>query len=886
MFLLLNKKSLSNMKKDVSIASSGHHFNERAKPFLRENRKIIFEFIFTLFFFAIGIWFIKHEGAELIEVKKVLISAKWQWVLIGIGLTIVYIFLQGQMYVYAFASGNIKVSLTDSTILFIKRNFISIFLPAGGISSLAFFTGTIENKGIKKTQIHFASSIYGFIGILSVVIVAIPAFLYAIFKGIIGSAEWYALGTEILLIFTLFLLYRNITKKGVFYRMLVKLSPSLEVLLNDLLNHKIDNKKFLLTIFTSIVIEFVGIAHLYVAMVALNFNPSLFAAIMGYVISVIFLVVSPFLRGLGAIEVSMTYVLIRFGFGNVEAIAITLLYRFFEFWTPLFTGVLTFISKLNKLLMRVLPAIILFGLGILNIVSVLTSAIPERLIRLSEFLPMQVIHASNYLVMVAGLFLLVTAAFMLKGLRIAWWFAVVLSILSIIGHITKAIDYEEAIVAFMVLVALITTRKEYYVKSNPRLRNLGLQTSLLFTAAVIIYGTLGFYFLDKKHFNIDFNILQSIRFTLQNYLLIGSNELFPADPFAKHFLYSINISGFLSIAFLIYTLVRAYTPQKNVSTEELGLANDLLNSFGNSSLDYFKKYQDKLILFSENRKAFIAYRVSGNFAVVLENPVAENNVEIQKCISEFDTYCYENGIKSIYYRVPEESLEIYHKIRKKDLFIGQEAIVDLSQFSLAGGNKKSMRNAINKVTEQGYKCTVFAPPVKDGVLQKIKSVSDEWLHDTGRREIIFSQGMFVWQELKQQTILTVENAEEKIIAFLNIIPDYAKGEATYDLIRKTKDAPNGVLDFILIELFNYLKSQNFSYVNLGFAPISGLDDPHTFSERSMKFAYEKIKSFSHFKGLREYKEKFEPVWHNKYLVYQDDYDLLQVPAILANVIKT
>ncbi len=159
------------------------------------------------------------------------------------------------------------------------------------------------------------------------------------------------------------------------------------------------------------------------------------------------------------------------------------------------------------------------------------------------------------------------------------------------------------------------------------------------------------------------------------------------------------------------------------------------------------------------------------------------------------------------------------------------------------------------------------------------------MSDTGRKEIIFSQGMFAWEELKQQTIITVENAEEKIIAFLNIIPDYAKGEATYDLMRKTKDAPNGVMDFIMIELFNYLKSQNFSYVNLGFAPISGMNDPHTFTERSMKFAYEKIKSFSHFKGMREYKEKFEPVWYNKYLIYQDDYDLLQVPAVLSKVIK-
>ncbi|HZL08542.1 MAG TPA: bifunctional lysylphosphatidylglycerol flippase/synthetase MprF [Prolixibacteraceae bacterium] len=873
------------MKRKISVGSISAIFKEHANPFLRENKKIIIQFIFTLFFIAIGIWFIQHERSELFQVKDVLKTASAAWVMIGIVLTAIYILLQGQMYVFAFASTRSKVSLLDSTLLFIKRNLISVFLPAGGISSLAFFTGTIESKGIKNSQIHFASSIYGFIGILSVVIVAIPAFIYAIVEGTIGSGEWYALAAVILLKFALLFLYRSILKKGIIYSILVRLIPATEVFMNDLQSNKIDKKQFIYTVLVSILIEFIGIAHLYVAMMALNFNPSILAAVMGYIISVIFLIISPFLRGLGAIEVSMTYILIRFGFGNVEAIAITFLYRFFEFWTPLFAGILAFLSKLNKLLMRVLPAFFLLILGVINIISVLTPAIHERITLLKDFLPVQAIHVSNYLVMTAGLLLLVTAAFLLKGLKSAWWFALILSLISLVGHLTKAIDFEEATLALLVVAVLVGTRKEYYIKTNPRLRNVGLQTSLLTAAATLIYGIVGFYFLDKKHFNIDFSLIESFRYTIQNYFLVGSDELVPASKFAAKFLLSINISGFLSFAFLVYTFVRSHVPQQNVTDEELALSNQILKSHGNSPLDYFKTSSDKMIFFSENKRAFISYGISGNFAVVLENPVAENPEEMKKCISEFDLYCYQSGMKSIYYRVPEESLKIYHQLRKKDLFLGQEGVVNISTFSLVGSTKKPIRNAINKVTDRGYKASIHLPPVKDGILQKIKSVSDEWLSDMGRSEIIFSQGMFDWDELKQQTIITVENAEEKIVAFLNIIPDFAKFEATYDLIRKTKDAPNGVMDFIIIELFNYLKSQNITYVNLGFAPLSGLNDPHTFPEKSMKFAYEKIRSFAHYRGLREYKEKFDPEWHNQYLIYQHDYDLLQVPSVLANVIK-
>ena len=242
-------------------------------------------------------------------------------------------------------------------------------------------------------------------------------------------------------------------------------------------------------------------------------------------------------------------------------------------------------------------------------------------------------------------------------------------------------------------------------------------------------------------------------------------------------------------------------------------------------------------------------------------------------------------MRSIYYRIPENDLKIYFLLKKKSLFIGQEAVVDLSTFTLEGGAKKSLRNAISKVKEKGFKISVHTAPIKDGLLQKIKSVSDEWLTNTGKSEMIFSQGMFDWDELKQQTIITVENSEEKVVAFLNIIPDYAKGEGTYDLIRKTNDAPNGIMDFLLVELFTYLKSKGYTSVNLGFAAMSGIEEAHTFPEKSMKFAYERIHFFSHYKGLRDFKEKFSPIWYNKYLIYTHDYDLLQVPIVLNKVIK-
>lgn len=853
--------------------------------YVRDNSKLIARFLLAALFLTLGAWFFKHQQAELGKIKEVLLSSKTNFIIAGIAGSTIYIFLQGLMYKMAFASVKKKVTLGQTTLLFLKRNLVSIFMPAGGVTSLAFFSGDIDKSGNSRTKIHFASSIYAFIGILSVAVVSVPVIIYALVRGFSGTGEFVGLAVILTLLSALFFVYRSIIRKRLVYKLLVRYLPSSEVIIEELISHTIVTKYLVLTIITSLLIDFLCIGLLYTSTLALGIKASLLFAMLGYVIAAISMIISPFMRGLGAVEVSLSLILTRFGYTGIEAVAITILYRIFEFWVPMVSGALSFLLKLNKFLVRIFPALLIFILGIVNIVSAVTPAISERVHILEDFIPISAIAASNFTVLIAGVFMLLTAVYMFRGLRNAWWIAVVLCVVSLAGHITKAIDYEEASMAFLVLIALFFSRKEYYVRSNPRLYTIGISTAVLSIAVVIVYGTIGFYLLDKRHFGLEFNLWESISNTIRNFILIGSPDLDPLSHFAKYFLSSIKISGFLSMSFLLYTVLRPHFANEKTGKEKIDEAISLVEKYGRSGLDYFKTYNDKVIFKPSGLDAFISFRTAGTFAVALEDPVAKDPTLMKECIRLFDEYCFETGLKSIFYRVPEESLPVYRELSKKTMLIGQEGIVDLNNFTISGARNKALRNAINKVMEEGYHTTVHTPPVKDGLLQKLKAVSDDWLQSTDRKEIVFSQGMFIWEELKKQTIITVESPEEKVIAFLNIIPDYAPQEATYDLIRKTEDAPHGVLDFIMVELFNYLKFQNYTKVNLGFAPMSGLDDAQTFPERSMRFAYEKIRTFSHYRGLRNYKEKFNPVWYNRYLIYSDDYDLLQIPSVLVKVIR-
>src|SRR5260370_1112426 len=84
-----------------------------------------------------------------------------------------------------------------------------------------------------------------------------------------------------------------------------------------------------------------------------------------------------------------------------------------------------------------------------------------------------------------------------------------------------------------------------------------------------------------------------------------------------------------------------------------------------------------------------------------------------RTVREFDKYCKQNGFVAVYYRVPEGSVDLFHSLKKKSLPIGEEAVVDLTSFSLEGGQMKTTRSAMNRLTSEGFLCNIYEPPLKE-----------------------------------------------------------------------------------------------------------------------------------------------------------------------------
>jgi len=121
-------------------------------------------------------------------------------------------------------------------------------------------------------------------------------------------------------------------------------------------------------------------------------------------------------------------------------------------------------------------------------------------------------------------------------------------------------------------------------------------------------------------------------------------------------------------------------------------------------------WPDKTLFFTSDKSAFLAYRVAGNYAVVLGDPVGPPE-KIQSIIVEFSETCENNDWRPAFHQTLPDYLETYRKLGFRKLKIGDEAIVDLSAFDLAGKHFKKIRQRLNTLESEGVRFERYTPPL-------------------------------------------------------------------------------------------------------------------------------------------------------------------------------
>lgn len=524
----------------------------------------------------------------------------------------------------------------------------------------------------------------------------------------------------------------------------------------------------------------------------------------------------------------------------------------------------------NRSLRARLLAVVVALMGLLNVASSAFFPITSRLRWLRQVLPPEITLGSRTLTLVAGFFLMGVAWNLAQRKRVAWLLTVWLLLVSAFSHVLKGLDVEEAAIALLLLSILWWFRRDFSVRSDPD----AIQAILFATPYVLVfffaYGVLGFYLLQRQ-FRPSFDLGSSIA-EVVNLATFQGDQLFqPVSRQARWFVESLPLMSGIGVLFLVYNLTRPVLRPTPPTRRDRHVARSIAQDFGSSGIAYFALSPEKNYFFNEDATCVIAYVLVGGVALGAGDVIGPEE-DLASTVEQFHRFCEENNWVPALFQVREEYLAHYRAAGLEALKIGEEALIDIRGFDLSGRSKDDLRAAVNRARREGWRFLFFDGPLGDEPLElQLQSISEAWLTDRIGGEMGFTMGGTSIRG-SAETLVTCATAQEgSLFAFLTWAPMFARRGWSLDLMRRSNSAPNGTIEFLILQTLERLRERGDQVVSLGLAPLANTSGPSSEAVRSLDRAieliYNRFDTIYGFKSLHQFKQKFGPRWENRYLVF-------------------
>jgi phosphatidylglycerol lysyltransferase len=509
-----------------------------------------------------------------------------------------------------------------------------------------------------------------------------------------------------------------------------------------------------------------------------------------------------------------------------------------------------------------LLAILTFGAGAMQLASAAIPSVSEHIEMVRANVPILAVESSNWFSILSGVLLLGLARGIDGRLRVAYRVAQWLLVLSALLAIPKGLHFGESL--FLLAVALLLrTRKRAFTR---RAMTLTSATTLGWYAGLIICVFVFF--------------------------IVGVAQVLGDDSFDLFYIgfgeHTSRVGRGLTAALLgllIYLIWQAFSVHRArlllPEHSELERARDVYREHGGGEFAHLTFMRDKHLFWAADHRAVVAYGAIRDRLVALGSPCG-TDVAIDRAILDFRHFADSQGRVPVFYEILEPDLYRYHDLGF-DLFkLGELALVDLREFSLAGKRWEDLRQAVNRSTKENITFEIVEPPFDTVLLSDVERVSDAWLADKGGDEKGFSLGRFDEAYLGWSPLALVRR-EGQLIAFANVLPPYGpNGHASVDLMRHIADAPRSTMDYLFAKVMQWAQEQGHTTFSLGMAPLSRVgDNPYArANERLAALAFQYGNRFYNYQGVRKYKDKFKPEWIGAYLAYPRG---VWVPGLLIDI---
>ncbi|MEU3407211.1 phosphatidylglycerol lysyltransferase domain-containing protein [Streptomyces sp. NPDC006670] len=487
----------------------------------------------------------------------------------------------------------------------------------------------------------------------------------------------------------------------------------------------------------------------------------------------------------------------------------------------------------------------------------------------------------------AGVLILLLAHGLKRNKRRAWRAAVILLPAGAVAQFIYRHSIISVVISAVLLALLVRHQGEFKALPDPRSRWKALANFVLMSAGSI---GLGLVIVNVHPNKVVGHPSLYEQITHVVYGLFGFEG--PVDYAGRVSWtvgYSLGALGMLTAVTTIYLAFRPEHPAAQLTADDEAKLRELLTKHGGrDSLGHFALRRDKAVVFSPSGKAAVTYRVVSGVMLASGDPVGDVEAwpgAIERFMEEAKAHSWTPAVVGC----SETGGEVWTRETGLDaLELGDEAIVDVKDFSLAGRPMRNVRQMVKRIERNGYTTKVRrVSELNEFELSQVRGAAEAWRGTDTERGFSMALGRIGDPGDGDCIIATAHRVEEgdsspfgDLKAIQHFVP-WGKDGMSLEMMRRDRGADPGMNELLIVASLQQAPELNIEKVSLNFAMFrAALARGEKIGAGPVLRAWRSLLVFLsrwfQIESLYKFNEKFRPRWEPRFMVYRHHRDLPRI----------
>jgi lysyl-tRNA synthetase, class II len=341
------------------------------------------------------------------------------------------------------------------------------------------------------------------------------------------------------------------------------------------------------------------------------------------------------------------------------------------------------------------------------------------------------------------------------------------------------------------------------------------------------------------------------------------------------------MGALVAVAALVVFFRSVRTSRLLTPAEELGVRELLAEHGERDSLGYFATRRDKSVVFAG--RAAVTYRVLGGASIASGDPIGDPESwrqAVDAWLAEAHRYGWTPGVLG----ASEDGAKVYAAAGLKALAIGDEAILDVREFTLAGPDRRSVRQAVNRIERAGYTAKVRRhAEIPADEMATLVTAAQQWRGAHTERGFSMALGRLGDPSDGRCVMVEAYDGSSQLRGLLSFAPWGRRG-LSLDLMRRDREAGNGLNEFMLAALIEASGKLGAQRISLNFAMFRAVfEEGEKIGAGPVLRAWRAVLSvasrFFQLESLYRSNAKYGPAWKPRFVCYARTRRLLKVSLV-------